>query len=108
LAGGESGETLRELVVRLIDGAKEYLRAEILLARQTAIEWAARARPAIAAIVVAILLLQAALTVLIAALGLALAHWIGMAGGFALAALLAIGAAGLLGWFALSRLNGKR
>ena len=107
MAGGESGESLRDLVVRLIDSAREYLRAEISLAKRRAIEWAGRAQPAIVAIVVAILLLQAALTVLIASFGLLLAHWVGMAGGFALAALLGFCVAGLLGWFALSRLTGK-
>ena len=104
---GENGETLRELVTRLIESAKDYARAEIAVAKQTALEWVNRARTAIIAIVIAIVLLLAALTVLVAALGVALAHWIGMAGGLAVAALLAIGTAGLLGWFAATRLTGK-
>jgi len=107
LPGGENGETLRDLVVRLIDSAKDYLRAEMTVAKRTALEWAARAKPAIVFVIIAILLLQAGLTVLLAALGLTLAHWIGTAGGMAVAGVLALALAGLLAWLAVSRITGK-
>jgi len=107
LSGGGNGETLRDVVVRLIDGARDYLRAEILVAKRTVIEWVERARPAIIFITVALLLALAASIVLLASLGLALAHWIGVAGGLAVAGLLALGTAGLLVWLAYLRITGK-
>ena len=107
MPGGDNGETLRDLIVRLIESAREYLRAEILVAKQTAIEWVERARPAIIFIAIAFLLALAASIVLLASLGMALAHWIGVAGGLAVASLLALGVAGLLVWLAYARIVGK-
>lgn len=96
-------ESLRELVGRVIDNAKAYVKAEVTLAKQTATTKAGQAGPAVVMVVVAVLLLQAAITVLAAALGLLLARWLGPAGGLAVAALLVVVIAGLLVWFAASR-----
>jgi hypothetical protein len=104
--GPDQGETLRDLVARLIDSAKAYARAEIALARQTVASRLARARPAIVLLACALLFAQAALTVLVGALGMLLASCVGVAGGLAIAALLALAIAAVLGWLAIRLLRG--
>ena len=99
-------ESLRDLVARLIDSGKAYLNAEVTLVKTTVSVRVAQAKPAAAFIVVAILLVQAALTVLVAALGMLLAQWLTPAGGLAVGAVLALLLAGLLGWMAARRLSG--
>lgn len=98
---GDEGESLRDLVARVIDNTKAYLKAELSLAKQTAATKAGQAGPAAAYILVAIVLVQAAVTVLAASLGLLLAQWLGLAGGFAVAALLVLIVAGFLLWLAV-------
>ncbi|WP_420137039.1 phage holin family protein [Sphingomonas sp.] len=106
LKTGEEPVPLRELAARLIDNGKAYLRAEVNLVKTTVSTKAGQAGPALAMIVVAILLVQAALTVLVAALGLLLARWLGLAGGFAVAAVAVLAIAGLLSWIAINRIKG--
>ena len=106
--GGGQEESLRDLVARVIDNTKAYLRAEANLLKQTASLWATRAIPAAVLIVIAILLTQAALTVLIAALGWALASWLGVPAGLALAAVITLALAGLLVWLAVRKLTGPK
>jgi hypothetical protein len=103
----DQGETLRDLVTRLIDSAKSYVRAEIALARKIVASRVARAKPAIVLLVCALLFTQAAVTVLVGAIGMVLAMWLGVAGGLAIAALLALAAAALLGWLAIRLLTGS-
>lgn len=97
--------SLRDLAARVIDNTKDYLRAEVTLVKQTVATKAGLAGPAAAMVVVAIILLQAAVTILAAALGLLLARWLGMAGGFAIAALITIAIAGMLVMIAMRRLK---
>ena len=101
----EEPESLRELAARVIDNGKAYLRAELTLIRATVATKAKQAGPAAVLIVVAILIVQAAITVLAASLGLLLARWLGLPGGFAVAALLVLIVAGLLVWIAARRIK---
>lgn len=97
---------LRELATRLIDNGKAYVRAEVNLVKATVSTKASQAGPALAMIVIAILLVQAALTALVAALGLLLSRWLGLAGGFAVASIAVLAVAALLGWTAVKRIKG--
>jgi hypothetical protein len=101
----EEPESLRELAGRVIDNIKAYVRAEVTLAKQTAVTKASQAAVPAALVVVAVLLLQAAITVLAAALGLLFARWLGPAGGFAVAALLVLAISGLLVWIAVQQIR---
>lgn len=94
-------ESLRDLIARLIDSGKAYARAEVALVRQTFVTRIGQIKPAIALAVPAIFIVQAALTVLLVALGFVLARWLGPAGGMALAAVIGLGIAGLLIWLAI-------
>jgi hypothetical protein len=100
-----SGASLVGLVGRLVEEAKAYATAEIAVAKATARAWLQVAAIAVPLIVVALLLCQAALVALVAAVGLALAPWLGMAGGLAVSALLTLTIAGLLVGFVLSRVT---
>ena len=91
-----SKESVRDLISRLIDEGKAYAKAEVAVIKATAFGWIRPAKIAVPLIIVAILLVQASLTVLVAALGMALAHWIGAAGGLALAAVIVLLLAGAL------------
>ena len=93
---GDQGDTLRELIARLIDSGKAYLRAELLLVRTTIKVRLIEAKYVAVFAVAAGLLGLAGVIVLVAALGLALARWLGPAGGLAAAGLIALLAAGLL------------
>ncbi len=93
-----SGAPLRELVARLIEDGKAWASAEIAVVKATATAWIAPAKIAVPLAIVALFLLQAALTVLVIAFGMALATWLGVAGGLAVAALIVLLiAAGLVG-----------
>jgi hypothetical protein len=98
-------ESLRDLVARVIDNTKAYLRAEVALQKQRAATWAGRAGPAVGLLIGALLIVQASLTVLVAALGWLVASWLGPAGGFAAAALLGLALAGLLAWIAVRQIT---
>jgi hypothetical protein len=102
---GEEPESLRELAGRVIDNTKAYVRAEVTLVKQTAVTKASQAAVPAALVVVAVLLLQAAITVLAAALGLFFARWLGSAGGLAVAALVVLAISGLLVWIAVNRIK---
>lgn len=93
--GGEQ-ESLRELAARVIDNGRAYFKAEMTLAKERAITGVKEARITIVLLLVVLMLAQGAILALAAALGLLLAHWLGMPGGFALAGLLMIGTALLL------------
>ena len=89
--------SLRELIAELIEAGKSYVRAEIAYYKQLATGRARAAATGAAIAVVALLFVQAALTVLLGALGLWAARWLGMAGGFAIAGLVGLMVAALLG-----------
>ncbi len=97
--------SLRDLATRVIDDGKAYLQAEVNVVKQTVSTKVGQIGPAAALLVGALLLVQAALTVLTAALGLLLAQWLGSAGGFAAAALIGLVLAGLLAWMAIRRIG---
>lgn len=103
--GGNNEASLRELLVRLIGSAKAFVEAEVALVRDTVRAWAGAAKMIAALAVMAFALVNAALVVMLVALGMALAKWLGMAGGLALAALIALLVAGLLGRLAVLRLK---
>jgi len=103
---GETQESLRDLAARLIDNGKAYAQAELTLVKLTVADKAAKVAPAAGFLVVAIILVQAAVTVLAAALGLFLGRWLGLPGGFAIAAFLVLLVAALLAWLALQRIKG--
>ncbi|UAK23882.1 hypothetical protein [Sphingomonas nostoxanthinifaciens] len=105
--GGDQEESLRDTVARLVENAKAYARAELNLVRQTVLARVNQLRPALILGIAAILIVQAALVIAIAALGMLLALWIGPAGGLALAALIALAIAGLFGWIAVKRITGS-
>ena len=106
--GGDQGDlSLRDLIARLIDSAKAYLRAEVALIKKTVEVRLGQAKPAAAFAIGAILLVQAAVVILLAALGMALATWLGAAGGLAAAGLIALSVAGLLVWLAIRKFTGS-
>jgi hypothetical protein len=98
-------ESLRDLVARVIENTKAYIRAELALQKARAATWVGRAGPAIGLVIGALLIVQASLTVLIAALGWLLALRLGSAGGFAVAALIGLVIAGLVGWIGIKQLT---
>lgn len=101
---GTDEASLRELVARLIDSTKAFVQAEVALVRRTFTVWAGAAKAAAILFVIALILVNAAVIVLLAALGMALATWLGTAGGLAVAALIGLAAAGLLGWIGARRI----
>lgn len=102
---GEEPESLRDLVARVIDNTKAYVRAEVALVKQTAATKTSQAAVPAILVVVAVVLLQAAITVLAAALGLFFARWLGSAGGLAVAALVVLAISGALVWIAINRIR---
>ena len=104
----DQGESLRELIARLIDNAKAYCKAEVDLVRTTVKVKLVEARFAAIFVVLALFLINAAVIVLVAALGMALARWLGPAGGLAAGALIALAIAGVLVKLAVSQLTGKK
>jgi hypothetical protein len=96
-------ESLRDLATRVIENGKAYAHAELTVIKETVATKAGVAGPAAALVIIAILIVQAAITVLAASLGLLLAPWLGLPGGFAVAALIWLALAGLLVWIAAAR-----
>jgi hypothetical protein len=106
---GDPGElSLRDLIARLIDSAKAYVRAEVALVKKTVEVRLDQAKPAAAFGIGAVMLVQAALVVLLMALGMGLATWLGTAGGLAVAALIGLLIAGLLVWLAIGRFKDSK
>jgi hypothetical protein len=103
---GDEEISLRELIARLIEAAKAYARAELELIKRTAFARAGQAVTGVGLGVAALLFVQAAVTVLLAALGMWIASAIGAAGGFAIAALAGLAIAALLGWLAARSFGG--
>jgi hypothetical protein len=99
------GASLRELVAQLIEDGKAWATAEIAVVKSTAAAWMAPAKIAVPLVMGAVLLVQAALTVLVAAVGMVLATWLGVAGGLAVGALLFLLIAGGLITIAVRRMG---
>jgi hypothetical protein len=87
---GEEPESLRDLAARVIDDGTTYLKAELTLAKEQAITGVKEARPTIRLALAALMLGQGAIMVLAISLGLLLARWLGLPGGFLAAGLLMI------------------
>jgi hypothetical protein len=94
---------LRALVSMLIEDGKKWVAAEIVVFNATAHALIKVSKVAAPLAIVAIMLVQAALTVLVAALGMALARWLGVAGGLAAGACVALLSIGGLIAAAISR-----
>jgi len=99
------GASLRDLIAQLIEDGKAYATAELAVVKATVNAWVKPAKVAVPLLIVALFLLQAALFGLVAALGLLLARWIGLAGGFAVSAVLTLAIAGALVGIAISKLS---
>lgn len=95
--------SLRDLIAHLVDSGKAYARAEITYVKSVATARISAAAVGIGLAIVSLLFVQAALTVLLVALGMALARWLGFAAGFAVAALVGFLLAGLLAWLGVRR-----
>ena len=101
MAGGEQEISLRDLIARLIDSGKAYAKAELLVVRKTAKLRLVEAKWVAAFAGTAAVLALAGVIVLLAALGLALARWLGPAGGMAAAGLTALIVAAVLVKYAI-------
>ncbi len=99
-------EPIGTLLSQAIERARDLARAEVAYYRAVATDKAtALARPAIL-LVVALLIVQASLTTLVVSLGVAVAAWLGLAGGLLVAAVVGLALAGLLAWIASRSLGG--
>jgi hypothetical protein len=97
-----------DVVHQLIDEGKAYAKAEVELAKATALAKAGQFKVPAVLLFAALLFAQAAVTVLAVTIALALAPQIGpLLGGLA-AVLVAGGAAGLLAWLGVKRLQGAK
>jgi hypothetical protein len=98
LSDAKDAESLRDLVARLIDTTRAYLKAEIVLAKARVRARIGALLPVVALVLTGMVLAQASLAVLIVAAGALFARWIGWAGGLALAGLLGLLLGALLAW----------
>ena len=98
-------EPIGTLVTRAIEDGKAYARAEIDFYKHMALVRVAGLKVAAIFAVVAIFLVQSSLTTLLIGVGLALASWLGVAGGVLAAAVLGFVISGLLLWLAVRRLS---
>jgi hypothetical protein len=96
-----------EVVSQLVDEGKAYAKAEVDLAKASALAKASEFKVPAILLFASLLFAQAAVTVLAVTIALALAPLIGPLGGGLVAVLVAGGAAALLGWLAIQRLKGR-
>ena len=97
--------SIGEVVSQLFDEGKAYAKAEVDLAKAQAFAKLAQLKVPASLLLAALLFAQAAVTVLAVTVALALAPMIGPLGGGLIAVLIAGGAAGLLGWLGVKRLQ---
>ena len=95
-----------EVVSQLVDEGKAYAKAEVDLARASALAKASEFKVPAILLFASLLFAQAAVTVLAVTVALTLAPRIGPLGGGLIAVLLAGGTAGGLAWLAMQRLKG--
>ncbi len=103
----EDERPIGELVSQLVDEGKVYAKAEVELAKTTALAKAEALKVPAIMLFAALLFAQAAVTVLAVTVALALAPLIGPLGGGLVAVAFAGGAAALLGWLGVQRLTAK-
>ena len=101
----EDERPLGEVVSDLVEQGKAYAKAEVELAKAQALAKAEGLKVPAILLFGALLFAQAAVTVLAVTVALALAPLIGPLGGGLIAVLLAGGAAALLGWLGVQRLQ---
>lgn len=89
---GAEPESLRDLATRVIEDGTDYLKAELTLAKEETITRVKEARPTIRLLLAALMLGQGAIVVLAISLGLLLARWLGLPGGFLAAGVVMIAA----------------
>ena len=104
----EDEQPIGEVISQLVDEGKAYAKAEVELAKASALAKAAEFKVPAILLFAALLFAQAAVTVLAVTIALALAPLIGPLGGGLVAVLVVGGAAALLGWLATQRLKGSR
>lgn len=97
--------SIGDLTTTLLDSGKAYAKAEIELVKQTMLGRIASLRTTAILLVAALMLLQAALTGLVVALGMLFARWLGVPGGLAASALLVLILIGVLVWIAIGKLK---
>ncbi len=99
--------SIGEVVSQLFDEGKAYAKAEVDLAKAQASAKVAELKVPAILLFSALLFAQATVTVLAITVALALEPMIGPLGGGLIAVLLAGGAAGLLAWLGVKRLQGQ-
>ena len=103
----EDERPIGELVGQLVDEGKAYAKAEVELAKATALAKAEALKVPAIMLFAALLFAQAAVTVLAVTVALALAPLIGPLGGGLIAVAFAGGAAALLAWLGVQRLTAR-
>jgi hypothetical protein len=93
------------LVHRLVDDGKAYALAEIDVVKSMATERVNAAKTGVIVGVAAIFVLQAGLTVLFVGLGFLLAELVGLWFGVVLSALIALGLAGAMAYYAATHIT---
>ncbi|WCT73579.1 hypothetical protein PQ455_18540 [Sphingomonas naphthae] len=102
------GESIGALFSRLIDRARDVLRAEVTYYRETATaKVTGLVKPAVLGFV-ALMFVQASLTVLVVTIGIVLGRWLGAAAGLFAAVAAGLLIAALLGWIAMRLATGKK
>jgi hypothetical protein len=102
---GEEPGSLRDLAARVIEDGTDYLKAELTLAKEEGISRVKDARPTIRLALIMLMLGQGAIVVLAISLGLLLAKWLGLPGGFLAAGLLMIAAMLLIARHVVERIR---
>lgn len=97
--------TIGTLVHRATDDVRELVSAEIELGKTKVLARVAGARNAIILLVVAVFLLQAALTTLLVGFALGLEHWLGPVGAAAVVFLVTLIVIGVLAKIAVGQLS---
>ena len=107
LQEADDESSIGEVVSQLFDEGKAYAKAEVDLVKAQALAKVAELKVPAILLFTAFLFAQAAVTVLAVTVALALVPMIGPLGGGLIAVLLTGGAAGLLAWLGVKRLQGR-
>jgi len=104
----EDEQPIGEVVSDLVEQGKAYAKAEVELAKAQVLAKVSEFKVPAVLLFAALLFAQAAVTVLAITVALGLEPFIGIVGGGLVGVLLASGAAGLLAWLAVKRLQGAK
>ena len=104
----EDEQPIGEVVSDLVEQGKAYAKAEVELAKAQVLAKVSEFKVPAVLLFAALLFAQAAVTVLAITVALGLEPFIGIVGGGLVGVLLASGAAGLLAWLAVQRLQGAK